>query len=180
MSRLGHVTLTVRMLETARGALLMAAVVTAALQAGLYYAFACAVLPGLGRVDDRTFVAVMQQVNVAIINPWFLVTFLGAPAVAVLAALLCLGGTNRALLGWSALGAVFAVATFVITVALNVPLNDALAAAGDPSRAADVAAVRAAFVPAWDRWNTVRAVSATVAVGCLARALVEHGRAVVG
>ena len=168
------------MLETARGAVLIAAIVTTALQAGLYYAFACAVLPGLERGDDRTFVAAMQQVNVAIINPWFLVTFLGAPVLAVLAAVLSLGGTNRALLGWTALGAVFAVGTFVFTVALNVPLNNALAAAGDPSQVTDLAAVRAAFAPAWGRWNTVRALSATVAVGCLARALVEHGRVAAG
>jgi uncharacterized membrane protein len=167
-------------LETARGAVLMAAVLATALQAGLYYAFACAVLPGLERGDDRTFVAAMQQVNVAIINPWFLATFLGAPVLAALATVLSLGGSDRALLGWAALGAVFAVATFVITVALNVPLNDALAAAGDPNQATDLAAVRAAFAPAWERWNSVRALSATVAVGCLARALVEHGRAVVG
>jgi uncharacterized membrane protein len=164
-------------LETARGAALLAAILTTALQAGLYYAFACAVRPGLARGDDRTFVAAMQQVNVAIINPWFLVTFLGAPVLAGLAAVLSLGGTNRALLGWAALGTVFAVATFVITLALNVPLNDALAAAGDPDRVTDLAAVRAAFAPPWGRWNTVRAVTSTLAVGCLAWALVEHGQA---
>ena len=167
-------------LETTRGVVLVAAVVTTALQAGLYYAFACAVLPGLGRGDDRTFVAAMQQVNVAIINPWFLVTFLGAPVLAALAAVLSLSGTHRALLAWAALGAVFAVATFMITVALNVPLNNALAAAGDPDRVADLAAVHDVFAPAWGLWNTMRALSATVAVGCLALALVEHGRAAAG
>jgi uncharacterized membrane protein len=166
-------------LETARGAVLVAAISTAALQAGLYYAFACAVLPGLARGDDRTFVAVMQQVNVAIINPWFMITFLGAPVLAALAAVLSLGGTNRAQLAWAAFGAVFAVATFVITVAVNVPLNDALAAAGDPDRITDLAAARAAFAP-WGRWNTMRAVTSTLAVGCLALALLEHGRAAAG
>jgi uncharacterized membrane protein len=58
-----------------------------------------------------------------------------------------------------------------------VPLNDALAAAGDPDRVTDLAAVRAAFAPPWGRWNTVRAVTSTLAVGCLAWALVEHGQA---
>ena len=33
-------------------------------------------------VDDRTFVHTMQQVNLAIVNPVFLATFLGAPALA--------------------------------------------------------------------------------------------------
>jgi uncharacterized membrane protein len=166
--------------ETIRGAALMAAALMAALQAGLYYAFSCAVLPGLDRGDPRTLVAAMQQINVAIINPWFLVTFLGAPLLAALAAALSLGADNRRVLIWAALGAVFAVATFVITMALNVPLNDALDAAGNPDQVPDPAAVSAAFASAWTRWNTVRAVTSTIGVACLAWALVEHGQALRG
>lgn len=168
------------MVDTARGVVLVAAILAAALQAGLYYAFACAVLPGLGRSDDRTFVTAMQQVNVAIINPWFLVTFLGAPLLATLAAVLSLGGGSRGVLAGAVLGALFAAATFVITAALNVPLNNALAAAGRPDQVADLAAPRNAFAPPWARWNTVRAVTSTLGVASLAWALVEHGRAAVG
>jgi uncharacterized membrane protein len=166
-------------LETIRGAVLVAATLTGALQAGLYYAFSCAVLPGLDRGDPRTLVAAMQQINVAIINPWFLGTFLGAPLLAALAAVLS-RGASRPVLAWAALGAGFAAATFVITVTLNVPLNDALDAAGNPARISDPAAVSAAFARAWERWNAVRAVSSTLGVACLGWALVEHGRTLGG
>ena len=54
---------------------LMLATLATGLQAGLYYAFSCSVMRGLHRGADRNFVATMQHINAAIINPWFLVTF---------------------------------------------------------------------------------------------------------
>ena len=56
------------------------AVLANGLQAGTYYTWATGVMPGLGRTDDRTFVHAMQEMNVAIVNPVFLLSFLGAPA----------------------------------------------------------------------------------------------------
>jgi uncharacterized membrane protein len=159
------------LLEALRAPVALLAALASGLQAGLYYAFSIAVLPGLLRGDPRTYVATMQQVNVAIVNPWFLLTFLGAPLLGVLAVVAGLprGGGPLAL---AALGAAAAVATFVITVRFNIPLNDALAAAGDPASLADPAAVRDAFHPAWASWNAARAVTSTVALAALAGALV--------
>ena len=34
----------------------------------------------LAGTDDRTFVEVMQRINVVIVNPWFLISFLGSIA----------------------------------------------------------------------------------------------------
>ena len=66
---------------------------------------------------------------------------------------------------------------FVITLAINVPLNDEIKAAGEPGGIADLAAVRARFHEArWVGWNLFRAVASTVAFGCLAWALVLYGR----
>jgi uncharacterized membrane protein len=162
------------MIDAIRGTGLVAAALASALQAGVYYAFACSVIPGLNRGDPRVFVAAMQQINLAIINPWFMLTFLGAPLVAALAAVLSYGRPGFA---WALAGFVLAAATFLITIALNVPLNNALGAAGDASTLADPAAVVAAFEPGWSRWNTVRALTSTAALGCLSWALVVFGRA---
>ena len=106
-------------------------------------------------------------------------TFLGALVFTGLAALL------RARRG-RALGAALGVAALVLyalvvvlTLAVNVPLNDGLKAAGDPDRIADLAAVRERFNEArWVRWNLVRAIASTVAFGCLSWALVLYGRTV--
>ena len=56
----------------------------------------------------------------------------------------------------------------VVTFTINVPLNDALAAAGS----SDLADVRARFEGTWVHWNVVRAVLSTGAFGCLTGALV--------
>src|SRR6476660_6685482 len=70
------------LLDTIRGPILLAATVAAGLQAGTYYTWASGVMPGLARGDDRSFVATMQNMNVAIVNPAFMLSFLGAPLLA--------------------------------------------------------------------------------------------------
>jgi uncharacterized membrane protein len=163
-------------LEVLRGAALVAATLATGLQAGLHYAFAVSVMPGLSRVDDRAFVEAMQQINVAILNPWFFLSFFGAPVLTIVAAGLHLPPAVRAALPWIAAAIVLNGVGFVLTVGMNVPLNDALAAAGSPDRIADLAQVRASFEAAWVRWNIARAVAFTAALGCLTWALVIYGR----
>jgi len=145
-------------------AALVAAVITNGLMAGLFAAYSYAVMPGLGRSDDRTFVEAMQQTNAAILNGWFGLCFGGAVLFAAAAVLLHLG---RSGLLWIVAGLVLYVAVLVVTFGVNVPLNDALAVAGP-----DLAAARATFEGTWVRWNVVRAVLSTGAFGCLTWALV--------
>lgn len=144
--------------ETLRTTLLVGSAVTVGLQAGTYVAFAVGVMPGLARVDDRTFVSTMAQVNLAIVNPVFLATFVGAPVLAVALAAL----STPAVRPWAVAAAVLAVATAVVTVVGNVPLNDALAAAGP-----DLAAARDRFESSWVRLNLVRAATGTLALAAL-------------
>lgn len=141
----------------------MLAVVTSGLQAGTYYTWASGVMPGLARTDDRTFVHAMQQMNVAIVNPVFLASFLGAPVLAVLAAVLAEGDARS----WAIAGAVGAVLTVVITGGGNIPLNNALDAAGPVDDVPDLGAVRSAFESRWVRLNILRALTSTAAVVCL-------------
>ncbi|MGH3838755.1 MAG: anthrone oxygenase family protein [Pseudonocardiaceae bacterium] len=82
----------------------------------------------------------------------------------------------RAALPWIVAALVLNGVGFVLTVRMNVPLNDALAAAGSPDRIADLAQVRASFEAAWIRWNIARAVAFTAAFGCLTWALTIYGR----
>lgn len=163
-------------MDLVRGAVLLLATLAMGLQAGLFYAFSVSVMPGLGRGDDRTFVAAMQQINAAIQNPWFFVTFLGAPVLTVVALLLHLRSEVRGVLPWIVAGLVLSVALLVITVRVNIPLNDALAAA-DLRDGTGPGTARDAFEATWVWWNVVRAVLSTVAFGALAWALLLSGRA---
>jgi uncharacterized membrane protein len=85
---------------------------------------------------------------------------------------------RRSVLPWIAVALILYLVVFVITIGVNVPLNDAIKAAGDPDRIADLAMVRERFDEArWVRWNNVRTLASTAAFGCLAWALVLFGRA---
>jgi len=162
------------MVEMLRGAALIAATITTGLAAGLFYSFSYAVMPGLARTGDRTFVESMQRINVAILNGWFAIAFGGALVFTVLAAALHL---RRDGLGWIVAALVLYGAVLVITFTVNVPLNNQLDAAGAPDRIADLAAVRESFEARWVRWNVARAAASTAAFGCLTWALVLFGRA---
>lgn len=154
-----------------RTAVLFGAALTTGLGAGLFYAYSCSVMPGLARVDDRSFIEVMQRINVAILNGWFMLSFLGALVLIGVAGVLALRAGSRALLPWIVAAAAFQLAMLVITGAVSVPLNNRLAAAGAPDHIADPAAVRAAFESAWVKWNLIRTLTCTVSFACITWAL---------
>ena len=159
--------------------LLAAATVATGLTAGVFGLYAHTIMRGLGETDDRTFVGAFQAIDRAIINPLWLATFFGALVLSVLAAVLYLrdggGGSVRP---WLIVACVLYAVVVVMTMAVHVPLNDDIKAAGDPDRIADLASVRDAFHETrWVVWNIVRAVLNTVAFVCLAWTLVIAGRA---
>lgn len=144
---------------------LVAGTAGAGLVAGLFLAFATAVMPGLAQSDDRTFVTAMQQVNTAILNPVFLTVFvLPVPALAVAAVV----GPGRP---WAVAALVLYLLTFAITRVGNIPLNDALLAAGQPDLPAALQAAREAFEGPWNRLHLVRTFTALAAFGCCLAAL---------
>jgi uncharacterized membrane protein len=162
-------------MELLQGVALIAATVTMGLMAGVFSLYSHAIMPGLRRTDDRTFVGAFQAIDTAIINPWFMPMFFGALVFTAIAAALHLG--EGSVLPWTVAAVVLYLITFVLTIRVNVPLNDAIKAAGKPDEIPDLAGVRQRFDE--DRWasaNLVRAVTTTVALGCLAWALVEYGR----
>ncbi|SCG62332.1 anthrone oxygenase family protein [Micromonospora coxensis] len=149
---------------------LAAATVATGLMAGLFFAYACSVVPGLAAVDDRTFVGTMQSINRRILNGWFLAAFLGAVLLIGLAVALHVTVDGR-VLAWTVAALVSYGATLLITMRCNVPLNDRLDAAGPVDRIADLRALRDGFEASWARWNLARTVTTVVAFACLVAAL---------
>jgi uncharacterized membrane protein len=146
-------------LDSLRTPVLLAATVAAGLQAGTYYTWASGVMPGLATTDDHTFTSSMNHINVAIVNPVFMLTFLGAPALAAAAVVT----SSPSVRGWAIAGLALTIGTVVVTAVGNVPLNNALADGGS----------RAAFETAWMRWNVVRTLTSTGALATLAWAAIR-------
>ncbi|HSV37892.1 MAG TPA: anthrone oxygenase family protein [Nocardioidaceae bacterium] len=129
---------------------LQAARVTSGLLAGLYFAFAVSVMPALKRLPDTTFIEVMRTINLVIVNPVFLVVFLGAPASAAAVLLY-----DRS--GWAIAGAALGVLTLLVTAIFNIPLNNELEGGRKPGP----------FEVPWVRWNIVRTLTGIASLVCL-------------
>lgn len=154
---------------------LMLATITAGLVAGLMAGFAYAVMPGLARAGDRVFVETMQRINVAIVNAWFMICFLGTLVFGVVAAVLHMRDDTWPVAWWAIAAVVFYVVGLVITGTVNVPLNSQLDAAGSSDDLTEVAVARNRFEARWVRWNIARAFACLAAFACFAWALVLHG-----
>jgi uncharacterized membrane protein len=133
------------MSDVLREAVLIAATLTTGLMAGVFGIYSNAIMHGLRRTDDRTFVAAFQSIDRAIINPAFMATFLGPLVLTALAAVLHLAGEGRPLLPWIVVALVLCFLVFVITIRVNVPRNNEIKAAGDVDRLTDLHGLRERF-----------------------------------
>jgi len=166
------------MLNVILTASLVAAALAMGLMAGVFALYSNAIMPGLGRTDDHTFVGAFQAIDRAIINPAFLSTFVAALLFTGIAGAVQFLRGGPLVLPWVLAAFVLYFAVFWITIAINVPLNDGIKAAGDPRQIPNLAEVRKRFDEAkWIRWNHVRAFATIGAFACLMAALVQHGRA---
>lgn len=162
-------------MEAIRTAALIGATLTMGIGAGVYLLYAFAIMPGLRRTDDRTFVGAFQGIDTAVVGPFLAVFFVAPLVLAILAA--ALYRSEGSVLAWIGVAVLLQVVMAVVTVTINVPLNDAIKSAGHPSEITDIVVVRKQFnEPRWVQANLVRALGATVASGCLAWSLVVAER----
>jgi uncharacterized membrane protein len=155
--------------------LLAVSTVTVGLMAGFFYAYACSVMVGLDRVDDRTFIVTMQWINATVRNAAFAPAIFGSLVLTIAAAVVAVV-SSRSARGWIVAAALLYAAAFLVTLTLNVPLNEQLAAAGPADQISDLAAVRAAFEGPWIRWNLLRTGLTIASLTALSIALLSHCR----
>lgn len=143
------------------------------LMAGLFFVFSNAVMPALVRIPAPSAVAAMQAVNITIVNPLFLLFFVGTAAAC---GFLLVGG----FLGWYpsrpelvAGTLLYLVGAFGVTAAVNVPLNNALERLD--ATGAEAAAFWPDYAARWIRWNHVRTITSLAAAACLTFALYRLG-----
>lgn len=145
--------------------LLLATVLTTGLIAGLFYAYSCSVNPGLGRLSNEGYLAAMQSINRAILNPLFFLSFIGTLILLPLSTILNYQQPVP-LRFWLLLIAavIYAVGTFGVTILGNVPLNEALDKFNLSSAATDeIARQRATFETRWNRLHSMRTIASVIA-----------------
>lgn len=161
---------------TWRTAILILATVTTGLTAGTFVHWSNTIMPGLGNVDDRTFVLAYRALDAAILNPLFLgMGYLGAMVFTGVSIFQHRRTGQRPVLILVGVALALYLLVSVVTFGVHEPLNEAIRAADVDASGADFAAIRAQLdEAAWATWNTVRALASTIAFGCVTWALAIH------
>ncbi|MBP2324345.1 putative membrane protein [Kibdelosporangium banguiense] len=157
--------------------LLYLSTLTIGLMAGFFFAFAALVMPSFAKIDDRSFVVAMQKINDGVNSGAFQFAFLGAFVFTGAAAIVHhrMGARNAA--RWILAALLLYIVALAITFGGNIPLNNNLAAAGDPAAIADFTAVRTAFNEGtWNALNAARTIACMLSLLALVPAIALAGR----
>ena len=150
------------MLQVLVTGLLWFSAIGCGLLAGLYFAFSAFIMTALSRIGQGAGVAAMNAINVAIVQSLFLPIFLATTtASAALTVIALFRWGEPGAMAMAAGGVLYVLGMFGVTMILNVPLNDALAAA-DPA-GHEAASLWSRYLTDWTLWNHVRTVSSTAA-----------------
>lgn len=140
------------------------------LMAGVFFAFPSSIMRALAQRPAPEAIATMQTINIVIVNPLFLLVFVGTAltsGVMIVAALLRWPepGAVYLLVG----GLLYLVGSFVETAVIHIPKNNALAeiTPTDPKGAS----FWAGYLSRWTAWNHVRTVASLAAMASLILAL---------
>ncbi|PXX38699.1 DUF1772 domain-containing protein [Undibacterium pigrum] len=143
------------------------------LMAGFFFAFSVLVMKALSALSPAQGISAMQSINIVVINPWFMTPFLG---MAVLSGVLI----TMVIFRWQetnsayvfAGGLLYLLGTLGVTIAFNVPRNEALAAVVPDST--EAARLWAGYLTEWTRWNHVRTIAALASSVALTIALLKR------
>ncbi len=142
------------------------------LMAGLFFAFSSFIMTALAKLPPEQGIAAMNSINVTILNTTFGLAFFGT-------AVLCLGLGIASVLRWAEPGSawlliaslLYLAGVIGVTMAFNVPLNNALAAVSPTSP--EGAATWTRYLAEWLPWNHVRTLAN---IGALIAFILAYGR----
>lgn len=149
--------------------LILSGLVGSALIGGVCFCFGTAIMSSLQRMPAGQGATAMNLINVRIQNPLFLLIFLGTALVCVALVILALVKDTPGKWWVVAGSALYVVGVIVVSMAVNLPLNDHLATI-DPNSTAGAAEWQN-YLTKWNPANNIRTLTSTLAVIAFALAL---------
>jgi len=145
-----------------------------AITCGIMYGYACSVNPGLGKLRDADYLKAMQEINRAILNPWFMICFIGPIIFYPVSGWLIFRyqGIGGLFVLVASSGLIYFAGVFLVTGAGNVPLNETL----DHTQLSvlseeNIRASRAAFEGPWSKLHLIRTAASVASLALLLVAL---------
>ena len=140
------------------------------IMAGVFFAFSTSVVAALAKIHPAQGIAAMQAINLAVVNPLFLLALFGTALACVFLIAAALLGWGDLSTGWVIAGSVlYLIGGIVATIVGNIPRNNTLAAL-DPDTLAG-AAYLTRYLSEWTVWNHVRTGGCVAALACFILAL---------
>ena len=132
------------------------------LMAGFFFAFSTCVMKALSRLPAAQSITVMQIINVVVLNRLFFTVFFGTAAACVVLGISSLFISHQPDTIYRVIAsATYLLGTILVTIACNVPRNDALATV--QAYSADAEKRWKQFLPGWIAWNHVRTLASFLA-----------------
>lgn len=132
---------------------------------GFFYAWVCSTMWGLDAADPAVAIAAMQAMNASVRNAVFFPAFFLTPVVLLIVALLA--RHERRSIAFCAFGAAALTYLFgglILTMMVNVPMNEALALVTIPGDAQAARDIWEAYSAPWQVWNITRTVFSGIAL----------------
>lgn len=130
---------------------------------GFFYAWVCSTMWGLDQAAPQVAIAAMQAMNASVRNIVFAPAFFGTPFVLLATAGLAWWGAQRpAALCFAAAAAVYFAFGLLLTMTVNVPMNEALAEVVLPLEPEKATEIWQSYSTRWQFWNQMRTIASGV------------------
>ncbi len=148
--------------DNLRFPLMLVAALGCGLMAGVFFAFSTFVMPALARLQPPQGIAAMQSMNITAINPLFMIALFGTAFACLFLAVSVLFKWHQPSAFYLLAGSLlYLIGAIAVTIAFNVPLNDALASVKPDSP--EGATLWARYLTDWTFWNHVRTIASLAA-----------------
>ena len=151
------------MIDKSTTFLILSSLLLSAAIFGFFYAWVCSTMWGLDAADPRISIQAMQAMNASVRNAVFAPAFFGTPILlAITAYALKRQGFMKAAMLFGMSGLVYFGLGLVLTMVVNVPMNEALAMVTVTTDIEEARLIWMNYSPEWQFWNQAR----TIAAGC--------------
>jgi uncharacterized membrane protein len=148
----------------------MCSIIGSAAVAGLLFAFSTFVMKALAQQGPENGMRTMQSINILILNPLFLILFFGTALTLAILGVVAFFNLQAPGMSYLLIGSLLYIVLVIgTTIALNVPLNNALSER-NPENAESVMYWEQ-YLTDWVKWNHLRTISAFLASASLMLAI---------
>lgn len=130
---------------------------------GFFFAWVCSTMWGLDAAEPKIAIQAMQAMNASVRNAVFFPAFFLTPLAMAATAALLSGAQRGPAIAFGLAAIIYLLGGLILTMAINVPMNEALAQVVIPEEPEAAAQVWRNYSERWQFWNQVRTVASGLA-----------------